>query len=103
MPITFDMVFCRELLDGYFSGPDKLLSKKQRAFIFDGVLLICFELGVRFFTDHLRGNPYFKVQRHGDNLLRAVNQFRLADNIAEQEKKIRAMAISAGEKSRTLS
>jgi hypothetical protein len=96
LPITFDLSFCHALLDGYFSGPDKLLTKEQRGFIFDGVLLICFELGVRFFTDHLLGNPYFKVQRDGDNLLRAVNQFRLADNIVVREKEIRAMALSAG-------
>ncbi len=87
MPITFDLSFCQALLDGYFCGPEKLLSKEQRGFIFDGVLLICFELGVRFFTDHLRGNPYFKVQQDGDNLLRAVNQFRLADNIAEGKRR----------------
>lgn len=97
MPITFDLSFCHALLDGYFSGPDKLLSKEQRGYIFDGVLLICFELGVRFFTDHLCGNPYFKVQKDGDNLQRAVNQFRLADSIAEREKDIRAMAISSGD------
>ncbi len=96
MPVTFDLDFCQALLDGYFSGPDKLLSKEQRAYIFDGVLLICFELGVRFFTDHLRGNPYFKVQRDGDNLLKAINQFRLADDIAESEPEIRVMAMSSG-------
>ena len=75
LQVNFDLAFCRALLDGYFSGPDKLLSKEQREYIFDGLLLICFELGVRFFTDHLRGNPYFKVQQDGDNLLRAVNNF----------------------------
>lgn len=98
MVISFDLSFCHALLDGYFCGPDKLLTKDQRGYIFDGVLLICFELGVRFFTDHLRGNPYFKVQQDGENLLRAVNQFRLADNIALGEKKIRAMALSAGDR-----
>lgn len=96
LPITFDMAFCQALLNGYFSEPNQLLSKEQRSYIFDGVLLICFELGVRFFTDHLRGNPYFKVEQQGDNLLRAVNQFRLVDDIAEREKEIRAMATSAG-------
>lgn len=95
-PISFDMTFCRAFLDGYFSGPDDLLSKEQRTYIFDGVLLICFELGVRFFTDHLRGNPYFKVRQAGDNLRRAVNQFRLADAIAEQEQEIRALVVSSG-------
>ena len=96
LPITFDMSFCQALLDGYFSGPDKQLSMEQRAYIFDGVLLICYELGVRFFTDHLRGNSYFKVQTDGDNLHRAVNQFRLVDDIAKKELKIRAMALTVG-------
>ncbi|MCP4337741.1 MAG: aminoglycoside phosphotransferase family protein [Desulfobulbaceae bacterium] len=94
--VSFDMDFCRALLGGYFSGPDKLLAKEQRGYIFDGILLICFELGLRFFTDHLRGNPYFKVEQDGDNLLRALNQFRLADDIAEKEQEIRVMALSSG-------
>lgn len=96
LPITFNLSFCQALLDGYFSGPEKMLSQEQRAYIFDGVLLICFELGVRFFTDHLRGNPYFKVHQNGDNLLRAVNQFQLAGDIAEREQEIRGLAISSG-------
>jgi hypothetical protein len=94
--VSFDMDFCRALLGGYFSGSDKLLAKEQRGYIFDGILLICFELGLRFFTDHLRGNPYFKVEQEGDNLLRAVNQFRLADDIAEKEQEIRVIALSSG-------
>lgn len=35
-------------------------------------------LGVRFFTDHLVGNQYFKVERVGENRDRAVEQFELA-------------------------
>jgi Ser/Thr protein kinase RdoA (MazF antagonist) len=95
-PVTFDIDICRAVLGGYFSGPDQLLKKDQLSFIFDGVLLICFELGVRFFTDHLRGNRYFKVLQDDDNLLRAFNQFQLTDDIARQEREIRAMATTAG-------
>ena len=95
-PVKFDMVFCQALLDGYFAEPEELLSKEQRNYIFDGVLLICFELGVRFFTDHLRGNPYFKVEQEGDNLLRADRQFRLVEDIAKREREIRTMAITSG-------
>ncbi len=94
--ITFDLEICRALLDGYFSRPGQLLKAEQRSFIFDGLLLICFELGLRFFTDHLRGNCYFKVKQDGDNLLRAANQFRLADTIAAKEQVIRAMTLSPG-------
>ncbi len=89
--ITFDLDICRAMLDGYFSGSNQLLGPEERAYVFEGILLICFELGVRFFTDHLRANRYFKVRRDGENLLRAVNQFRLTDDIAGKERQIRAM------------
>jgi Ser/Thr protein kinase RdoA (MazF antagonist) len=95
-PVTFDIYICRAVLGGYFSEPDQLLKKDQLSFIFDGVLLICFELGIRFFTDHLRGNRYFKVLQDDDNLLRAFNQFQLTDDIARQEREIRAMATTSG-------
>ena len=37
-----------------------------------------FMLAVRFLTDHLEGDVYFKVSRRGDNLLRARSQLALA-------------------------
>ena len=96
LAVPFDMTLCRALLDGYFSGSAPLLTKEQRNYVFDGVLLICFELGLRFFTDHLRGNPYFKVQQDGDNLFKALRQFRLADAIAVREQEIRDMVLESG-------
>jgi Ser/Thr protein kinase RdoA (MazF antagonist) len=95
-PVTFDLELCQAVLSGYFSEPDKQLKKEEASFIFDGVLLICFELGVRFFTDYLRGNRYFKVLQDDDNLLRAFKQFQLTDDIARQEQEIRAMATPSG-------
>ena len=37
-----------------------------------------FMLAVRFLTDHLKGDVYFKVGRRGDNLARARSQLDLA-------------------------
>jgi len=34
-------------------------------------------LGVRFLTDHLNNDQYFRVARHGENLVRAEEQFAL--------------------------
>ncbi len=93
LPISFDLQLCRALLDGYFSGQDGVLTKTQREYVFAGVLLVSFELGLRFYTDHLRGNRYFKVRRDGDNLVRAVGQFRLANDIAGKEEDIRGMTL----------
>jgi hypothetical protein len=38
---------------------------------------VAFMLGVRFLTDHLQGDRYFKVGAHGDNQVRAGRQFEL--------------------------
>ena len=42
-----------------------------------------FMLAVRFLTDHLRGDVYFKVSRRGDNLKRARSQLHLAKRFRE--------------------
>ena len=53
--------------------------------------LISFELGLRFFTDHLAGNVYFRTDRPGHNLQRALVQFRLTESIEAQEARILGM------------
>ena len=90
--IRFDMEICSAILKGYFQKGDTLLSALQRCYIFDVLLLITFELGLRFFTDHLLGNIYFKTEVPGDNLQRAVNQFRLLGEIEKYEQEIRKAA-----------
>ena len=50
-------------------------------------------LGVRFLTDHLQGDIYFKVSRRGDNLARAEAQFALLESMRSQEVQMRALAI----------
>ena len=47
--------------------------------------LISVELGMRFLTDHLNGDQYFRVHRENQNLDRARTQLRLAEQIAEHE------------------
>ena len=59
--------------------------------MYDAIYLIPFELGLRFFTDYLVGNVYFKVKHKSHNLERAVVQFKLAESIESQSTEIRAM------------
>lgn len=53
--------------------------------------LMTFECGVRFLTDHLNGDTYFKIHREGHNLDRALNQFRLAADIQAREEDLKAI------------
>ena len=57
--------------------------------LFDGIRLLAFELGLRFFTDYLAGNIYFKVKDPTHNLDRALVQFKLTESIEHQETVIR--------------
>lgn len=94
--VVFDLAICRALLEGYFSRSPVLLAAPQRTYIFDAVLAISFELGVRFFSDYLRGNTYFRIDKEGDNLVRAVRQFQLAEDIIRNEEEIRGLAGGSG-------
>ena len=53
-----------------------------------------FMLGVRFLTDHLRGDVYFKTAGRGENLSRAVRQFRLVEAMESMEREMTARARS---------
>lgn len=93
-PPRFDLEICNWILQGYLGSQKELLTEQQADYIFEGVFLITYELGLRFLTDHLRGNTYFKVEKSGDNLQKALVQFGLAEDIAAKEKEIRGLVRS---------
>jgi aminoglycoside phosphotransferase (APT) family kinase protein len=90
--VGLDFELVAGLLEGYYRGPGGRPAASWRGLVFAGLLQIAFELGVRFFNDHLRGDRYFKVERRGDNLDRAGNQFRLTESIVAREREIRRLA-----------
>lgn len=87
--VRFDLERCEAMLRGYLNESRRFLSEADLAHLFDAIRLLPFELGLRFFTDHLAGNEYFKVQHQRQNLDRALVQFRLTQSIEAQEAEIR--------------
>ena len=49
-----------------------------------GAIIMTLECGVRFLTDHLSGDVYFKIHRPGHNLDRCRTQFRLVEEMERQ-------------------
>ena len=89
--VAFDLDFCRQVLTGYFAQAGEFWTEGDRAYLFDAIRLLPFELGLRYFTDYLAGNPYFKVNAPRQNLVRALVQFKLVESIERQEREIRAL------------
>lgn len=81
---TFDPELFHALLAGYLAQAGHLLTAGDRELLVAATALISFELGLRFFTDHLAGDRYFKVGKRGDNLHRALVQFHLHRSITAQ-------------------
>ncbi len=88
--VRFDPDRGRALLRGYLAGARGFLTDHDYHYLFAAIRLIAFELGLRFFTDYLAGNVYFKARRPEHNLARALVQFRLTESIEAQEAAIRA-------------
>jgi Ser/Thr protein kinase RdoA (MazF antagonist) len=72
------------LVAGYVSMAP-LTPRERELLVFAGKL-ITFEIGLRFLTDFLSGDVYFKVHREGHNLDRCRTQFKLIESIKAQEK-----------------
>ena len=89
--VCFDLELCRAVLQGYLGAARACLSAADLDHIFDAARLISFELGLRFFSDHLAGDAYFRTNRPGHNLDRARVQLRLTESIEAQEQEIRAI------------
>ena len=82
--VRFDPDLGRALLSGYLSQARDFLTDHDYAYLYDAIHLITFELGLRFFTDDLEGNVYFKAAHREHNLVRALVQFRLTESIEAQ-------------------
>jgi len=72
------------LLRGYLSSAGAFLSPLERELLPFGGKLITLETGVRFLTDYLSGDVYFKTHRVGHNLERCRAQFKLVESIEDQ-------------------
>jgi thiamine kinase-like enzyme len=89
--VRFDTDICQSVLQSYlFVGRD-FLTISDYEYMYDAIRLIAFELGLRFFTDYLAGNVYFKTKYPEHNLNRAIVQFKLTESIESQETAIRAI------------
>jgi len=87
----FDIDICSAVLSSYLAQTRTILAPADIAYLYDAIRLIPFELGLRFLTDHLDGDVYFKTQWRGHNLHRATVQFRLTADIEKNESSIRAL------------
>ena len=85
--VTMQFPMFEALARGYLDSVD-FLTKAERSFLAFSGKMITFETGIRFLTDFLAGDTYFKVQRDDHNLDRCRTQFKLVESIEQQEEQM---------------
>lgn len=76
---------------GYFSEMKDSLTESEIALLPFSAKLLTYECGIRFLTDYLNGDTYFKIHREHHNLDRARNQFKLVSDISKKEDRLNAI------------
>ena len=87
--VLFDEDLATAFCKGYMREAGAFLTDADRAYLYESIRLLPFELGLRFFQDYLNGNVYFKTATPEQNLHRARVQFRLCESIEARERSIR--------------
>jgi aminoglycoside phosphotransferase (APT) family kinase protein len=86
--VTMQFPMFEALARGYLSSAGNFLTQSERQYLAFAGKLITFEQGIRFLTDYLAGDTYYKVHRDGHNLDRCRTQFKLVESIEQQEEKM---------------
>jgi hypothetical protein len=82
--VDMNIDYFKALVKGYLETASWFLTEKERELLAFSGKLITFEQGLRFLTDYLQGDTYFKTHREGQNIDRCRNQFKMVQSMEEQ-------------------
>ena len=89
--VTMRMFMFEALVQGYLSSAKSFLTPLEKSLLpFSGKLLTM-ECGIRFLTDYLSGDVYFKIHRPEHNLDRCRTQMALVESIEAQMDEMKAI------------
>lgn len=82
--ISFDYEIFKSIVRGYLESTHKMLESIEVAGLALAPLAITYELGIRFLTDYIDGDLYFKTNHPQQNLERAKVQFKLLESMENE-------------------
>jgi Phosphotransferase enzyme family len=83
--VTMQFSMFEALVRGYLTSAGDFLTKAEKQHLVFSGKLMTFEQGIRFLTDYLQGDAYYKVNRDKHNLDRCRTQFKLVESIEREE------------------
>ncbi len=86
--IEFDLTYFEAFTKAFLEEVGDDMTARERELLAFSALLLTLECGIRFLTDYLNGDTYFRIHREHHNLDRCRTQFKL---VADMEKKMDQM------------
>lgn len=81
--------FFKSIVEGYFHEMGNILTIQEKELVVYAGEFIIYMQAIRFLTDYLNGNTYYTVSYDEQNLVRALNQFKLLDYYMKAEKELK--------------
>ncbi len=82
--VSFDISLYELYIKGFIEGASGGLTDTELEMLPIGAVMMTLECGMRFLTDYLSGDTYFRTSREKHNLDRARNQFKLVRDMEEK-------------------
>ncbi len=82
--VHFDIDLFEAYTKGYLEVAGKVLTENEIDSLPIGAKMMTLECGMRFLTDYLAGDTYFKIEREAQNLDRCRTQFKLIEEMEQQ-------------------
>lgn len=76
---------------GFLEETASVLTEREKELLAFSAKLMTYECGMRFLTDYISGDTYFKIHREGHNLDRARTQFKLVADMEKKKDKLNAI------------
>ena len=82
--VHFSLHLYKVFAEGYLAAAGSAMTEAERRSLPWGAKLMTLECGIRFLTDYLEGDHYFKISRPAQNLDRARTQFTLVEGMERE-------------------
>ncbi|MBR7112084.1 MAG: aminoglycoside phosphotransferase family protein [Clostridia bacterium] len=76
---------------GFLAGLNGNITRAEAEALTEGARILTLELAIRFLTDYLEGDVYFRTKGGKHNLIRARNQIKLVEDIEKQYETLQAI------------
>ncbi len=87
--VTFDINLFEQFARGFLEEMKESITPLEVELLPFSSFLLTIECGIRFLTDYLDGDVYFKTHRENHNLDRARTQFKLAFEMEQKEQEMK--------------